>query len=55
MFIVSSWSIRNPTPSILLFSYSTQPADVVGAFFQNKAELARMQKLFDTFKSPKPH
>jgi hypothetical protein len=45
---------KNP-PSILLFSYSTQPADVVGAFFQNKAELARMQRLFDTFKSPKPH
>lgn len=42
-------------PSILLFNYSTQPADVVGAFFQNKAELVRMQKLFDTFKSPKPH
>ena len=42
-------------PSILLFNYSTQPADVVGAFFQNRAELVRMQKLFDTFKSPKPH
>ena len=42
-------------PSILLFNYSTQPADVVGAFFQNKAELVRMQKLYDTFKSPKPH
>lgn len=42
-------------PSILLFNYSTQPADVVGAFFQNKAELVRMQRLFETFKSPKPH
>ena len=41
-------------PSILLFNYSTQPADVVGAFFQNKADLVRMQKLFNTFKSPKP-
>ena len=41
-------------PSILLFNYSTQPADVVGAFFQNKADLVRMQKLFKTFKSPKP-
>ena len=41
-------------PSILLYNYSTQPADVVGAFFQNKADLVRMQKLYDTFKSPKP-
>ena len=42
-------------PSILLFNYSTQPADVVGAYFHNKAELVRMQKLYDTFKAPKPH
>jgi hypothetical protein len=41
-------------PSIVLYNYSTQPADVVGAFFLNKAELVSMQKLFDTFKSPKP-
>ena len=41
-------------PSILLFNYSTQPADVVGAYFLNKADLVRMQKLYDTFKSPKP-
>ena len=41
-------------PSILLYNYSTQPADIIGAFFLNKAELVRMQRLFDTFKSPKP-
>ena len=41
-------------PSILLYNYSTQPADVVGAFFLNKAELVSMQKLYDVFKSPKP-
>ncbi len=41
-------------PSILLYNYSTQPADVVGAYFLNKAELVRMQRLYETFKSPKP-
>jgi hypothetical protein len=41
-------------PSILLYNYSAQPADVVGAYFLNKAELVRMQRLYDTFKSPKP-
>lgn len=41
-------------PSILLFNYSAQPADVVGAYFLNKSELVRMQRLYDTFKSPKP-
>ncbi len=42
-------------PSILLYNYSTQPADVVGAYFQNKAELVRMQRLYETFKTPIPH
>jgi hypothetical protein len=41
-------------PSILLYNYSAQPADVVGAYFLNKSELVRMQRLYDTFKSPKP-
>ena len=41
-------------PSILLFNYSTQPADVVGAWLQNKAELVRMQRLYEAFKSPTP-
>jgi hypothetical protein len=40
-------------PSILLFNYSELPADVVGAFFQNKAELVQMQRLYGTFKNPK--
>lgn len=41
-------------PSILLFNYSTQPADVVGAWLQNKAELVQMQRLYDNFKKPTP-
>ncbi len=39
-----------PTPpSILLFNYSEQPANVMGAWFQNKAELARMQRVITQF------
>jgi len=39
-----------PTPpSILLFNYSEQPANVMGAWFQNKAELARMQRVVAQF------
>jgi len=39
-----------PTPpSILLFNYSEQPANVMGAWFQNKAELARMQRVIAQF------
>jgi len=41
-------------PSILLYNYSSQPADVIGAYFLNKTELVRMQRLYDTFKDPKP-
>lgn len=40
-------------PSVLLYTYSTLPADVVGAFFLNKADLVKMQRLYDTFKSPR--
>lgn len=41
-------------PSILLYNYSSQPADVIGAYFLNKTELVRMQRLYDTFRDPKP-
>lgn len=42
-------------PSIILYNYSSQPADVVGAYFLNKAELVSMQRLFETFKNPTPY
>lgn len=42
-------------PSIILYNYSSQPADVVGAYFLNKAELVSMQRLFETFKKPTPY
>lgn len=42
-------------PSILLFNYSSQPANVVGAYYLNKADLVQMQRLFDQFKDPAPH
>lgn len=39
-----------PTPpSILLFNYSEQPANVMGAWFLNKAELARMKRVIAQF------
>jgi hypothetical protein len=42
-----------PTPpSILLFNYSEQPANVMGAWFLNKAELARMQRVIAQFARP---
>ena len=41
-------------PSILLYNYSSQPADILGAYFLNKAELVRMQRLYETFKTPSP-
>ena len=40
-------------PSILLFNYSTLPANVMGAYFLNKADLVRMQQMFKTFEHPK--
>ncbi len=39
-------------PSIMLFNFSEQPADVLGAWFQNRAELVRMQKMYEIFKRP---
>ncbi|MGV3709710.1 MAG: hypothetical protein ACO1Q7_12815 [Gemmatimonas sp.] len=40
-------------PSILLYNYSTLPANVMGAYFLNKADLVRMQQMFKTFEHPK--
>jgi hypothetical protein len=41
--------LRPEPPSILLFNYSEQPADVMGAWFLNKAQLARMQRVIRQF------
>jgi hypothetical protein len=41
--------LRPEPPSILLFNYSQQPGDVMGAWFQNKAELMRMQRVLQHF------
>jgi hypothetical protein len=40
-------------PSILLYNYSKLPANVMGAYFLNKADLVRMQEMFKTFEHPK--
>lgn len=40
-------------PSIMLYNYSTQPADVVGAYYLNKGDLVKMQQIFKTFEHPK--
>ena len=40
-------------PSILLFNYSTQPANVMGAYYLNKADVVRMQEIFQIFQHPK--
>ncbi len=40
-------------PSILLYNYSTLPANIMGAFYLNKADLVRMQQIFKTFENPK--
>ena len=42
----------NP-PSILLYNYSQLPANVMGAYFLNKADLVRMQEMFQIFQHPK--
>jgi hypothetical protein len=42
-------------PSIVLYNYSTQPADVVGAYFLNKAQLVNMQQLYKEFATPHDH
>ncbi len=41
--------LRPDPPSILLFNYSEQPADVMGAWFLNKAQLARMARVIRQF------
>ncbi|MEP6831794.1 MAG: hypothetical protein ABJB74_00310 [Gemmatimonas sp.] len=40
-------------PSILLYNYSTLPANVMGAFYLNKGDVVRMQQIFKTFENPK--
>lgn len=40
-------------PSILLYNYSQLPANVMGAYFLNKADLVRMQEMFQIFQHPK--
>lgn len=40
-------------PSILLYNYSTQPANVMGAYYLNKADLVEMQRMYQLFSHPK--
>ncbi|MBC8088836.1 MAG: hypothetical protein H7Z40_16345 [Phycisphaerae bacterium] len=40
-------------PSIMLYNYSTQPADVLGAYYLNKGDLVKMQQMFKIFEHPK--
>lgn len=40
-------------PSILLYNYSTQPANVMGAYYLNKADLVEMQRMYALFAHPK--
>ena len=40
-------------PSILLYNYSTQPANVMGAYYLNKADLVQMQRMYQIFQHPK--
>ena len=40
-------------PSMLLYNYSQLPANVMGAYFLNKADLVRMQEMFQIFQHPK--
>lgn len=40
-------------PSIMLYNYSTQPADVLGAYYLNKGDLVKMQQMFKLFEHPK--
>lgn len=41
--------LRPTPPSILLFNYSDQPANVMGAWYLNRAELTRMQRVIAEF------
>lgn len=47
--------LAHDPPSMLLYNYSTLPADIVGAYYLNRGELVQMQRLYDTFKNPVPH
>ena len=40
-------------PSILLYNYSHLPANVMGAYYLNRADLVRMQEMFQVFQHPK--
>ena len=40
-------------PSIMLYNYSTQPADVLGAYYLNRGEIVKMQQIFRIFEHPK--
>ncbi|MEO7363478.1 MAG: hypothetical protein ABI120_24300 [Gemmatimonadaceae bacterium] len=40
-------------PSILLYNYSVQPANVMGAYYLNKADLVQMQRMYQVFSHPK--
>lgn len=44
--------LRDEPPSILCFNYSQQPADVFGAWYLNRAQLARMQRVLRQFETP---
>lgn len=44
--------LRDEPPSILCFNYSQQPADVFGAWYLNRAQLARMQRVLRQFEDP---
>jgi hypothetical protein len=44
--------LQTEPPSILLYNYSEQPANVMGAWFLNRAELVRMHKIARQFGTP---
>jgi hypothetical protein len=41
--------LREEAPSLLCFNYSTQPGDVLGAWYLNTAQLVRMQRVLQQF------
>lgn len=47
--------LQKDPPSMVLYNYSTLPADVVGAYFLNKAQLVNMQTLYKEFATPHDH
>lgn len=47
--------LEKDPPSMVLYNYSTLPADVVGAYFFNKAQLVNMQTLYREFATPHDH